>query len=500
MQNIIKDETKMKNILKKVNARVISAMIIAGCFISMIPNWILAFFARPSGDDFGYSAATHQEWIQTHSLVEVIRAGVETTQEMCQAWNGDWFSVFFFTLMPEVFIPYSFWVVPLFWSLAMIAAVWYLSYQVMTKWLGVDKLVTGATSALILLMSYQWAPSSAIMLYWYVGVIHYIMPHVIALFIIGGLVKFLRTEKYGYIVWASIGMIAVGGSSYYAFFLVIFSYFFIFLYGGWKKKKFKWLIIPVVVGGSALLFQVTAPGNAARVGAGIGFTFEKAINTIIGSLFQGIRVIAENFREMPLIIFFIILTAAILWVGLSKSKTTFEFKFPLLFAVYVYGIYASMFTPEIYAETEISGGPPTMEYLTFILCSVLLIGYTEGWMIRKMREAGKVKGTESFGQQILQLCLVLISAAIIVCRNDIKETLFYESVEYITSGQAADFKKQIDSQMKILLDDSIKEAYLCPINPEQGPLMHMPVTEDPNAFTNWAVKNFYGKEKVVMKQ
>lgn len=75
-----------------------------------------------------------------------------------------------------------------------------------------------------------------------------------------------------------------------------------------------------------------------------------------------------------------------------------------------------------------------------------------------------------------------------------------EAIEYVTSGQAEDFRDQINSQMKILLDDSIKEAYLVPINPEQGPLMHMPVTTDENAFTNRVVRDFYRKEKVVMLQ
>ncbi len=490
----------MEKILKKVNTRVISVMIIAGCFISMIPNWILAFYARPSGDDFGYSAASHQAWVQTDSLFEVIRAGVETTERMCQTWNGDWFSVFLFTLMPEVFMPYSFWIVPIFWSLAMIAAVWHLAHQIMTKWLGIDKLITGATVALILLMSYQWVPSSAIMLYWYVGVIHYIMPHVIALFIVGGLVHFLRTGKYGYIICASVGMVAVGGSSYYAFFLVMFSYLLIILCYRGKKAKLKWLISPIVIGGIALFFQVMAPGNAARVGDEIGFTFGKAVNTVIEALLHGFRAIAAILQETPFIVFLMILTAIILWEGLSKSKTTFTFRFPILFVGYVYGVYASMFTPEIYAATEISGGPPTMEYLTFILCSILAIGYAEGYIIRKMRESGRGKEAGICGQKILLPSLLIFTVTAIVCKNDIKETLFYESVEYIASGQAADFKEQIDSQMEILLDDSIKEAYLCPINPEQGPLMHMPVTEDPNAFTNWAVKNFYGKEKVVMKQ
>lgn len=70
--------------------------------------------------------------------------------------------------------------------------------------------------------------------------------------------------------------------------------------------------------------------------------------------------------------------------------------------------------------------------------------------------------------------------------------------DYVVSGQAEDFKEQIASQMELLLDESVKEAYLVPINPEQGPLMHMPVTTDENAFTNRVVREFYGKDKVVM--
>ena len=80
----------------------------------------------------------------------------------------------------------------------------------------------------------------------------------------------------------------------------------------------------------------------------------------------------------------------------------------------------------------------------------------------------------------------------------IKNSVFYRSCEYVMSGQAADFKNQIASQMEVLLDDSIKEAYLCPINDKQGPLMHMPVTENPEAFTNRVVARFYGKDKVIM--
>lgn len=87
---------------------------------------------------------------------------------------------------------------------------------------------------------------------------------------------------------------------------------------------------------------------------------------------------------------------------------------------------------------------------------------------------------------------------IILNKGWLKKTVDMRVYEYVSSGQADDFKEQIASQMEILLDDSIKDAYLVPINQDQGPLMHMPVTTDENAFTNRVVSNFYRKNRVVM--
>lgn len=488
----------MKKFLGKITIHKVSLITILLFLISMLPNWYLAFIARPAGDDYGYSAASRQIWLQTHSLMEVIKTGIETTKSMCMSWNGDWFSVFFFTFMPEVFVNKSFWIVPLFWSAAVILALYYFFYQLLTKWLGIKKDITRMVTALVLLVSYQWVPSSGIALYWYVGVIHYIMPHVTALFLLGFLIRYIQTGKIRYMVYSALGMIAIGGSSYYAAFLVFFAYILVIVCGMKKNKKLVWILFPFFTGITALYFQVTAPGNAARVGAGIGFSIEKAINTIWGALCQGAITMAGYIKDMPLVFLVLILIAIILWIGLLQINTTFQFRYPFLFVGYLYGIYAAMFTPEIYAATEISGGPPTMEFWTFLLAALLSIGYVEGWLIGILKKRQGLKDAEWCRFYILFPYLLLFGVSVLGLRSEIKETLFYESFEYISSGRAADYKDQMDSQLKILLDDSIKEAYLCPTNDEQGPLMHMPVIENPDAFTNQVVAQFYGKEKVAV--
>ena len=70
-------------------------------------------------------------------------------------------------------------------------------------------------------------------------------------------------------------------------------------------------------------------------------------------------------------------------------------------------------------------------------------------------------------------------------------------MEYIRSGQASDYKEQMDLQTKLLEDENTEDVVLPFINDVQGPLMHMPVTDNPEAWTNTVTREFYGKNSVV---
>src|SRR5699024_702184 len=98
-------EVIMERLIRKITNRRIAAVSVGIFVASMLPIWYLAFYARPSGDDYGYSALTHSAWINTHSLVEVFKAAVVTVKQNYAGWNGDWFTTFLFSLMPEVFVP-----------------------------------------------------------------------------------------------------------------------------------------------------------------------------------------------------------------------------------------------------------------------------------------------------------------------------------------------------------------------------------------------------------
>mgnify|MGYP003293569413 CR=1 FL=1 len=79
-------------------------LIALGIFILMlIPMFLCSFVNRASGDDYGYGVLTRAAWITTHSLVAVIKAAFQTIIKYYYGWQGTWFSIFLFTLQPEVF-------------------------------------------------------------------------------------------------------------------------------------------------------------------------------------------------------------------------------------------------------------------------------------------------------------------------------------------------------------------------------------------------------------
>lgn len=104
--------------------------------------------------------------MNTHSLIEVFKAGIGTTKWMCTVWNGNWFTVFLFTLMPEVFVPYSYWIFPILIILAVIGATTYFIHEIAVKRLGFKWYESITIAIFILIATYQFTPSTKILMYW----------------------------------------------------------------------------------------------------------------------------------------------------------------------------------------------------------------------------------------------------------------------------------------------------------------------------------------------
>lgn len=505
----------LKGLAEKLNNKVFAWCAALLFFLSMIPIWYLAFYARPSGDDYGYSALTHAAWMDTHSLIEVFKAAAQTVVNNYNSWNGDWATTFLFSLMPEVFAPYSFWIVPFIMTGVVIAATWVFMHEICVKVMKMPTEDCVIYTSLLLVAAYQFIPSTAIGMYWYVGAVHYMLPHAVGLLGFAWLSVFLRTGRKSRLILLTLCGFFIGGSSYFTsllFFMVLAAVHVL----GWKKnrKRVLFLLIPFLVCLICFIIQCKAPGNAVRGGEDFGFDASLAVYTIAESLRRGMMEIGSYAAEktFAFVALFVIALFGLESMDKVTEKGRFSFPFPLLFVIVMFGCFSAMFAPEVYSERfdsiEVSLGPATVRWFVFLPAAVFAVLYCEGWFMAKLKRKREAGEKESEGKKsisgakyrlrVLFPGLLLAVLFLLFNREWMRTCVDRQAIEYVASGQAQDFREQIASQMDILLDDSVKEAYLCPINPEQGPLMHMPVTSDENAFTNWVVKNFYRKDKVVM--
>ena len=128
-----------------------------------------------------------------------------------------------------------------------------------------------------------------------------------------------------------------------------------------------------------------------------------------------------------------------------------------------------------------------------ILMIIIGISYMAGYFVHR------TKYEKSVGLKYIWLILVIILCVLtFVRRSTIKSTTDFVTIEYLRSGQADDYRKQMDEFTSIMMDQSVTDAKVHVSNNEQGPLMHMPITDDPKKFTNEAAAQFFGKNSVVV--
>lgn len=476
---------------KKINISIIVFFI-----LSLIPIFLLAGVNQATGDDFGYGVGTHLAWITTHSLWEVLKEAGQTVLRIYSGWQGTWFTIFLFTLQPEVFSPNAYVIVPYIVLAIWIGTTLILAHYILKKIIGFDSYTVFAVISLLLLAGMQFVPSTKSAIFWYNGTMHYMVPYGLALLAIYWAVKFIYDEKWSSLILASIGTILLGGTNYQAALLAPIVIVLLVLVFWKRNKKARLLLLSVFLELPGLIISMKAPGNKNRGGEDFGFSVGQAIGTIGQCFLQGAKEIGHYIEDKPMAFILLVIAAIIIWWGFSENKRNNRYPYPLLFVVLSYCVYCAMYAPQIYAGVEVSGGVYNMNYLVFLLALLADIIYIMGWMKESKNCRMQINGGQMKKYIIPVILLVCVFIAFFT-KGTLKNSTAYKCISYIQSGQAADFKEQMKLQKKILLDDTIKDVVLPEINDNQGPLMHMPLTKDDSAWTNTITKDFYRKNSVI---
>lgn len=490
-------EWKLARLLQKRN---ILFLLILWFVLSLLPLLWLAPINHATGDDLGYGRLTHEAWKETHSLAEVAKAAGKTVHDYYYGWQGTWMTVFLFALQPEVFSPGAYIIVPFLMLALWLGSTWILCRYVLVKKAGFSGVSFGILYLLFAIAGIQFVPSTKSAIFWYNGTVHYIVPYAISLLSIYFYFRFMDEEKgkgAGSYVKLTVCLALLGGGNYQA---ALLAPMIIVLLGlcwwGDEKKRNRILvcIFPLLLEIIGMLISIKAPGNKVRGGEDFGLNVFLAMKTILDCFIRGTVQIWQYITGHPLLILFFAAAAAALWYMTGEEGEKRRYSHPGLFVIFSYCIYCAMFAPEIYAGVEVSGGVYNMYYYIFLFMVFGDIIYLTG----AIRNRTAYRTGNRRDEKIMILAIVFAAAGyLFIFKGDLKSTATFRSLEYISSGQAADYKKQMEYQMSVLLDETIKDVVLPEINNEQGPLMYMPLTENPDEFTNSATGLYYNKDSVI---
>ena len=496
MLGIIEGNKMKKRINKKIKIDQKKIAIFTGIvfLISLIPILYLSGYVHATGDDYGYGARTHQMWLSTHSVWQVLKAAGQTVQHYWIGWQGTWFTIFLMSLQPEVFWDNGYWIVPWIMLALTIFSTLYLTEYVMVQKLRLPKATWISCTLILLLAMIQYFPSTKSGIFWYNGTAHYIIPYSMALVAIRCCWSFADRKRKKDWIAAFICMALLGGASYLAPLLVLIAVAYLILCEWKTKKHVFYLCIPVAAELAGLIVSYLAPGNKSRGGEDFGIHGLLIVKTILECFVDGAKQIFLYLFKTPFILLCLVVIAVLLVNAFQKVRPTFDFPYPVIVAVAMFCMYCAMYAPGVYAGVELSGGVPNTIYQVFLMTVFITVIYTVGWMNHhfcKDEKMGKIKKAVCGGLLMLALFLILVE------KGTLKSSTSYQCYDYIVSGQADDYKAQMEERLSLLRNTELKNVELPAMNSDQGPLMHMEVMEDPKEWTNTVVKQFFGKESII---
>ncbi len=514
--------------VKKIDSKKAGMLMSLFFGLSLFPVIYVGLHNYATGDDYWFGGLTHRAWVETGSILEAVKASCQLVAQMYTEWQGTWFTLFLFTLSPNNFTENGY-IFTVFMALGLlIGSFGYLADYYLVKKLQFTRGAAATVVCLVLYLTIQYMPRTTSGIYWFNGIMHYSVPLLLGVLAVVHTQKYVEQKKRKDYIILFLCFSLLGGGSYLAPVATSLAAVLILLYQleirefDWKSKKISlsydwrnlWVLLAFVAELIGLAISFLAPGNSVRGGEEFGFSLKWALQCIYYAIDRGIYLGIDYFTENPIILVIFILIAVLFWSQLWRvDSEKCKFRLPLLFVIYMNGIYWASYTPQIYSRSDVSGGVPNTYMQFFFIVTLANMLYVHGWLQKKLKEhwhkkAEKnnqdfeiIKGGSVLGQAKYKKYILMPAAAVgcivlfgIGYFTDITTTNEY-CMEYISSGKMEQYEEIRKEQHRILSDETIKDAVI-PEMAGQYPILHMSLSNNEKASGNMDVALYYNKNSV----
>ncbi len=519
-----------KSFTKKITAKNIFYIILICFILSVIPLYVIGMYAHPSVDDYYYGTETVQVWNETHSVASVVRCSFDKMINTYNIWQGNFSAIFLMRLQPGIFGEQYYFIAPLILLSAYIGFSFFFFYTALKKIFKTDGYLAATVGLCLTFVSMQLCATPSDSFYWYNGAIYYTFFYSLMLFLFALLIRMRTakvTETVVLTVISSVLAFFIGGSNYAAalFMCIILALsagaaiYFVML----KKNKVirqyhvVTYIIVAIAAMAGLFISMAAPGNALRqqsVGGSTGI-----VKTFVYTFAFGGYSIAKVLNA-PCLIFFICMIPVFYRIA---KHSGFTYRYPLLVAVFTFGLYCSMGTPVFYAQGLRM--PYRMMNIIFFAAYTLIafnLIYFLGWIGNKYETNrayilfeniihsffAKIKTSRKNAILALAVSLCAFVIACIGC-IEVGETeyksgdagfsnlpLSAAATLSLINGDAKTYDCELTARDEYLRSTGDDEQFVTvpALSKRPAPIFHSDITDDPGDWHNAHVAMYYRKE------
>lgn len=496
---------------------------ILALLLVIAPLLIVAEYNYPSADDWSFGKGAYQAIQSGAGIGSVLMISIRTAARNYVNWEGRFVSAFFASLQPGIWGESCYRLVTWLMLGGMAAGELFL-FRILFR--GHDKSNRFLWFSMImpsLILQILYTPSVVESFYWYTGSVNYTFVYGLSMILIGLFVRLgmgdLKGWKFGIAaVGAGVLAVMVGGNNYstslssFLFMAVFYIWTFVSgktgmsdseLSGGGSLRRVlarTWYIAALT--GGSLLVCVLAPGNRARLEENFGgSTTGSALQAVGQSLWRSFTNICSWTNGK--IILMIVLILPFAWMAVRR--VSYDFRWPGIFTLLSFGLYASQITPTLYVDGTVGGG--RMAAILYYSYHVWIVGnvcYWTGWLCR-VRERWPAFMARLFGalgpfvrRFLIPYCAVVgVVLAAVIYKCDLKEISSYRAYRDLRQGWAQQYALEWERRLEVLHDESITQVEFEPLSVYPGTILYTDLQDEKGyTWVNSACARYYDKEYI----
>ena len=477
---------------RRLPSRTLAGLVLCAFVLCLAPMLYLSRYDVPCADDYIYGTPAHLALVHGGNLSDALNAALKHTVHVYRTWQGSYTAVFLMCLQPAVFSESLYCLTTWLMAAALFGGLFILCLCLMNKVFGLSRHIGTALAGMIGTLYLLLVPYPSETLYWYNGCIYYTFFHGFAMFAVAWAVSTAR--EGGGLRIAGLSLLAAflaGGNLSTGLTLCLLALSAVALLLVEKNTVgAKRLIIPSLVLLICFCLNALAPGYDMRQ-IDVNHVPD-AVSAVTGSFYKALY-FSFYWCRLPVLGGMLVL-GLLFWAVLPDSP--FRFRFPGLVSLWSYCLFSAMFCPTMYAlGWEGPGRLQNILFCSYLLLLALNMFYWLGWLRQRscMRQHEKgLRLLPALGALVLCPVLLAVSA---VLRGGITLASAYTA---LSSGQAAVYYQEAQERLVILKDPSIRVAKLKPYSDPPYLLFFDDLNDDPNAWQNRDMANYYEKDQVIL--